>query len=331
MKNIKSYNRSYLEIEYLNLIKERENLIEKIKKFEKKFSSNKLSSSESGLLIYKRDLLSLSNVCVTLSKINFHEGSSVNQKIGFNTEWMYILEEYLIKSNLFNTFSNNTFEQRVDGKKFIIKEHVRALILSLLSNQRPWKGIASHIDKIEEIFYYFDIEKIKSTKAEHFIKRICDIKCGNRDIKLQMQNLNKNIILMENIEEKFITMDNFVTSAPAYEIVRLISSQNSKYKFMRVGEALAWEYLRNVGIDGAKPDVHLCRFFSNERMGLGTHSPAKVEEVYNIVSSISKETGYSMAKIDSLIWIFCSSGYGEICTATPKCEVCPIRYYCNKI
>src|SRR5699024_5110215 len=108
MKNIKSYNKPYLEIEYLNLIKERDNLIEKIKKFEKKFSCNKLSSSESGLLIYKRDLLSLSNVCVTLSKINFHEGSSVNQKIGLNTEWMYILEEYLIKSNLFNTFSNNT-------------------------------------------------------------------------------------------------------------------------------------------------------------------------------------------------------------------------------
>lgn len=53
MKNIKVDNRAYLEIVYLNLIKERDNLIEKIKKNQKKFFYNsykKLSSSESDLL-----------------------------------------------------------------------------------------------------------------------------------------------------------------------------------------------------------------------------------------------------------------------------------------
>ena len=39
------------------------------------------------------------------------------------------------------------------------------------------------------------------------------------------------------------------------------------YKLHQVGEALAWEYIRNVGIDGAKPDTHIRRFLGSDRMG----------------------------------------------------------------
>ena len=39
------------------------------------------------------------------------------------------------------------------------------------------------------------------------------------------------------------------------------------YKLHQVGEALAWEYIRNVGIDGAKPDTHIRRFLGSNRMG----------------------------------------------------------------
>lgn len=57
-----------------------------IEKIEKKVSYKKLSSSESDSLIYKRELLSLANICETLSKINFYKDSNVNQKIELNTE-----------------------------------------------------------------------------------------------------------------------------------------------------------------------------------------------------------------------------------------------------
>lgn len=90
------------------------------------------------------------------------------------------------------------------------------------------------------------------------------------------------------------------------------------------------EYLRNVGIDGMKPDVHLCRFFSGERMGRGNNTPARINEVFETVLKLSEDTGVSMSEIDSLVWNFCSSGYGEICTSNPRCEICPIKKYCNK-
>jgi hypothetical protein len=96
-----------------------------------------------------------------------------------------------------------------------------------------------------------------------------------------------------------------------------------------LGEALAWEYLRNVGIDGAKPDTHLRRFLGADRMGTGKHSPATACEVNAQVAILSEQTGLSKAEIDNLIWSFCADGFGEICTATPHCNSCPISDWCK--
>lgn len=65
-------------------------------------------------------------------------------------------------------------------------------------------------------------------------------------------------------------------------------------------------------------------------MGKGNHSPASMREVYETVLRISKNTGLSMALIDSLVWNYCAEGYGEVCTANPKCTQCPIRAFCQE-
>ena len=96
-----------------------------------------------------------------------------------------------------------------------------------------------------------------------------------------------------------------------------------------MGEALVWEYLRNVGIDGVKPDTHIRRFLSGNRMGAPlVASPASVEDVYRQVNQLSEKTGLLKAEIDNLIWSFCAEGYGEICTAKPRCDKCPIKSKC---
>lgn len=113
----------------------------------------------------------------------------------------------------------------------------------------------------------------------------------------------------------------FVISAPAHEIVKTLTNYKSKYKLRNMGETLCGEYLRNVGIDGAKPDVHLRRFFGSKRMGTGNHETATVSEVIDTVKMLSEESGLSMAAIDNIIWSFCSEQYGEICGASPKCTM----------
>ena len=145
----------------------------------------------------------------------------------------------------------------------------------------------------------------------------------------QMKYLPDNIAILRSLEKEYGSLDAFVISAPAYEIVKTLTDYKSKYKLRNMGEALCWEYLRNVGIDGAKPDVHLRRFLGSERMGKGNHMIATVPEVIDIVRRLSKESGLSMAAIDNIIWSFCSEQYGEICGAAPKCRECPVKNHCE--
>ena len=81
------------------------------------------------------------------------------------------------------------------------------------------------IDKIENIFYDFDVDKIKAENPEKFVNEIRKIKCGNRNINQQMKNLAQNIAIMEEIERDYGSMDDFVTSAPPYEIVKKIGKR----------------------------------------------------------------------------------------------------------
>ena len=69
--------------------------------------------------------------------------------------------------------------------------------------------------------------------------------------KAQMEALPDNIRTLRRIEDEYGSVDSFITSEPADVIVEKLSKGASSYKLKMLGEALAWEYLRNVGIDGA--------------------------------------------------------------------------------
>ena len=220
-------------------------------------------------------------------------------------------------------------EKRKAGKHYTIQDHIRGMIYSMLTNQTKWYRVEPHLPEIDKLFYDYDPEKILAVEPEYFCQGILGMKCGNMSTKAQMKALPDNIRIFQRIENKFGSVDAFITSAPANVIVEKLSKGSSPYKMKMLGEALAWEYLRNVGIDGAKPDTHLRRFLGADRMGTREHSPATVSEVNEQVAKLSEETGMSKVEIDNLIWSFCADGYGEICTATPHCASCPIRDWCK--
>lgn len=217
-------------------------------------------------------------------------------------------------------------ELRRKEKIFSFSEHLNGLIFSLLSDQRPWEPIEENRSKICDVFYNFDKDKMLNTEPNVFEKKICDIKCGNRAIKKQMENLNYNIKVFQKIENDYGSLDKFLTSDSPHKIALELASGN-KYKIKQVGYALALEYLRNVGIDAVKPDTHIIRILSHERLGFSEKVPTPSEAV-EIIEEVSKETGYSLSYIDALLWLFCADGYGNICSNEPKCNVCRLKKYC---
>ena len=220
-------------------------------------------------------------------------------------------------------------EERARGKKFSMSEHIRGLIYSLLSNNRPWEQIEANIKKIDEIFFEYDKDKILATNADVFVDQLQAIKCGNRNIKNQMNSLHANIRKLERIEKEFETLDNFVTSGSPLEIADLLAN-SMKYKLNTLGLALAMEYLRNVGIDATKPDTHIRRILGKNRLGYSKQEIAGEIEAIEIIDAMSSQTGYSASKIDAIFWLFCSDDNGMICTAKPHCDQCTLcGKYCN--
>ncbi|MDQ0340913.1 endonuclease III [Caldalkalibacillus uzonensis] len=218
--------------------------------------------------------------------------------------------------------------QRDQGYQFTFKDHLRGLILAMLSNQRPWGPIDRNMNRIENIFFHFDADKLLQADKHLLAEKLKKIKCGNRAIVKQMESLNDNIGVLRQIEKDSGSIDRFVTSDTPHRIAEELGKGN-KYKLKQVGYTLALEYLRNVGIKAIKPDVHIRRIISAERLGWCDHYPSESEAV-RILEHVSKQTGIHISYLDNLLWLFGAVDYANICNAQPRCHVCTLRNrYCR--
>lgn len=242
---------------------------------------------------------------------------------------IYLMKQELEKRGVINPNDVSVVSMREKGKKFSFEDHLKALIYALLTNQRKWSDVVPKLPQIDELFFNYDISKILALDGDYFERGIRQLHCGNISIKKQMKNLNKNICILISIEDEYGSLDNYVTSKDSDSIVKDIAA--GKYKLYGVGPALAREYLRNVGIDDAKPDLHLKRFMGCERIGVSKNREASDAEVLKEIRQISEITELTKFDIDYIIWCYCAEGFGEICGATPKCRECVIRKYCRHI
>lgn len=220
-------------------------------------------------------------------------------------------------------------EARKNGKVFSFEEHLKGFIYAQLSALVSWKRIKDNQPDLNTVFCGFEKDKLKEKPAEELIKEIRTLKCYSPyTTKNQMTSLKANIETFERIEQKHSSLDKFITHSTPSNIIKLLADSNSTFKLKYAGVAIICEYVRNVGIDIIKPDVHIKRIAAADRLKLVTaKSDYKIIEEFR---TLSNEIGMSQVKMDYLLWNYCAKGYGEICTATPKCNECVIRIFCNK-
>lgn len=220
--------------------------------------------------------------------------------------------------------------QRKEGTlKLTMRDHLEALMLSILSANRPWIGIQRHEEDLRKVFHNYDPEYLKTVDPYQLKEEVCAIDCGNRRILSQMQEISYNIGILSFVEKKFGSVDYLADVAinnNQLEVVRVLSSSQSAIKLKGVGKALAHEYLKNVGVDTVKPDVHITRIL--HRMGWSAWEPDE-DECFYIVQKIAKEYNLLMMQVGTILWQFCATGYLEICSATPSCGICPAKESCK--
>lgn len=219
---------------------------------------------------------------------------------------------------------------RAEGKCFTLNEHVEGMILSLLSPQTVWADVERNLDRIKKLFFDYVPAEIVKYDAEYYTQGLGEMRLRSRFTAKQMTAVNHNIQVLELIEKDWGSVDAFVAMRPIAEVVKSLSDYGSRYKFNQMAVPLVCEYLRNVGVDTAKPDEHMRRMLGSERLGVSTKKNASISEVLTEINRLSKETGMWAADIDYLLWSFCATDKGEICTkSNPACHKCVLRDECK--
>ena len=203
-----------------------------------------------------------------------------------------------------------------------LSEHVKTMIYAQLSNNRPWETIAENKESIDEIFLHYDVDALKNANPAVLIDKILSIRCGNRQIRKQIQQLRHNIEVLESIEQTYGSIENYYRATPLVDVVKSLSLDSGKYKLRLMGTPLVCEYLKGVGVDVIKPDTLLCRLLG--RLGYSKKVPATAWEAIQICQEIGEEYNLSQPMVDTVLWQYCALDKFEVCTATPKCYKCKV-------
>ena len=253
--------------------------------------------------------------------------TSVRKKEDYR--YLLVMRDFLQASGkLYSTTFPQLVRQRQQGKVFSFREHLRGLLYAQLSAHTQWHRVAPKLPQVDDLFFQYDEQAILAREGSYFTEGLKQISCASQCTNRQMKHLGENIEKLRQMASECGSLDAYVTSAPPEAIVRDLAA--GPHKLYGIGPALAWEYLRNVGIDGVKPDIHVCRFLGADRMGESEQEQAAPDEAVAIVHKMSKQLHLPMVEIDSILWSYCASHYGEICTATPHCDACVVRGFCTR-
>ena len=242
-----------------------------------------------------------------------------------------------------NTHVKKQIEKREQGEHFTISDHIRGMVYAMLSSGISWERVEKDIDEstgrilsIDKIFQNYDADtllscSVETLKEEIKVQRLAGISTNNQLKGLIPDNIKK----LKQWKDTFGSIDSyykrFIEKDSSYQtLIETLSQSDSENKMKQLSEALTAEYLRNVGYDLAKPDRHVRRILGNSILACSEQEIVPVFEAMEIVREIADILNRHVAEVDYILWSYCATGYGEICTSRrPLCCDCVIRKYCR--
>lgn len=99
-------------------------------------------------------------------------------------------------------FIRKQIARRNAGEKFTLTDHLRAMVYSMLSSGNQWANVSKNADSatgyipaVDEIFYDYDMKKLKQSSPDELREEIKKIHCGTPSTLNQMKAL-----LLTNID-----------------------------------------------------------------------------------------------------------------------------------
>lgn len=254
----------------------------------------------------------------------------------------------ILKDEPHKLWEENFIRKQIDKRnasgKFTLTDHIRAMVYSMLSSGNQWANVAKNADSatgcipaVDEIFYDYDVEKLKQSSAEQLRENIKKIHCGTPSTFNQMKALlSTNIDVLCSLEEKYGAVDTYYQKFIEIDdslktLVTVLSADVSVVKLEQMKVALVCEYLRNVGYDIPKPDRHIRRILGSDYLALSDEPIVPEFVAFDIVVALADRMKKPVAEVDYILWSYCAKGYGGICKKTDfpcRNEECVARKYC---
>jgi len=205
-------------------------------------------------------------------------------------------------------------------EKLVGTIHVSGYKVSILRNR--W-------DDIKEAFSNYDICEVSQYTNKDLEKMMNNPKLIRNKRKLRA--CIENAKIMSEISKRYGSFGEYL-NRNKNDLKKL--KEDLINRFLYLGNVLVLEYLKEVGIDAIKPDVHVVRVM--HRLGLIDSERLTTENVNKVVemaNKISQATGEKLSVIDGVFWIYGGSGDNHVqkamCSKSkPLCNECPLTEYC---
>jgi hypothetical protein len=218
--------------------------------------------------------------------------------------------------------------RREEGELFSLREHMRGVILAMLSANRPWKPIADSLPQLREVFGGYSPSFLESADPDQLARAVSALKCGNRRMSFQMRAIRPNLEMLRQIDAEFGTLDRYLESHPIEQVVHELASSKRR-KLRELGPALVLEYLKNIGIRASKPDVHLLRICGPRRLRILPQGASAIA-AFQEFRAFALEADVHEVELDNLVWLLGAEDYANRCGAAPRCEGCSLRPMCRQ-
>lgn len=205
-------------------------------------------------------------------------------------------------------------------KKLVKTIHVSGYKVAILRGR--WKDI-------KKAFSNYDINKV-SQYADKDLEGMMNnprIIRNERKLKACIENAK----IMKEISKKHGSFGKYLNQNKDN---RRELEEKLKKRFHFLGDVLVLEYLKQIGLDSIKPDVHVVRVM--HRLGLidsKTTSSEVINQVITVADQISQLTGEKLSVVDAVFWIYGGSGdlhvEKAVCANKPLCDECPLTRYCD--
>lgn len=199
---------------------------------------------------------------------------------------------------------------------------------AVFSTQTDWREYVKKSQNIKKLLPMDDLAAFSQVDVEEIYNDIVSEGSGVRFLKRKLTWMRDNASKVMMLQQEYGSFKDFIEQNWNEDLPDMIAGKKDpKYKLAGVKDAVSREFLKNIGFDAAKPDVHIKRLLG--RWGIADEK--NIASVLEQMRLFEEATGKSKGEIDWVFWQFCANGYGEICGADPKCEECLLwsRGYCT--